>query len=240
MTQEDGGQTAPINHTRQITIDALCEHFANDAMTVEEFERRVDLAHGASTRDELRELLSDLPSGSLPAAAGATQPAVRGATVPTEHVKETGHHIAILGGVRRAGSWTPARTNHVVSIMGGAELDFREARLPAGVTEVKIYTIMGGVEVIVPPDLAVESHGIGILGGFEHAGEDSMATDPSAPILRVTGISLMGGVEVTVRHQGETARDARRRRRQERRNRRRRNKLMDGDHLTDRVGRRLD
>jgi len=240
MTQEDGGQSAPINHTRQITIDALCEHFANDAMTVEEFERRVDLAHGASSRDELRALLSDLPSGDLPAPVESAAPSVRGATVPAEHVKENGHHIAILGGVRRTGRWTPARTNHVVAIMGGAELDFREAALPAGVTEVKIYTIMGGAEVIVPPGLAVESHGIGILGGFEHAGDDGFALDPSAPVLRVTGISLMGGVEITVRHPGETARDARRRRRQERRDRRRRNKLMDGNQLTDRIESRVD
>jgi len=234
MTQEDDGLSAPIDHTRQLTIDALCEHFANDAMSVEEFERRVDVAHGASTRDELRALLSDLPSGDLPVPVQGAQPAVRNATVPADRVRETGHHIAILGGVRRTGQWTPARTNQVISIMGGAELDFREAALPAGVTEVKIYTIMGGVEVIVPPGLAVESHGIGIMGGFEHAGEDRVSLDPSAPSLRITGISLMGGVDITVRHPGETARDARRRRRQQRRERRRRDKLG-GNRLTDRV-----
>jgi hypothetical protein len=86
-----------------------------------------------------------------------------------------------------------------------------------GVTELHVYTLWGGVEVIVPPGMNVESHGIGILGGFEHAPDRS--PDPTAPTLRVTGLAVMGGVDITVRHAGESARDARRRRRQERRDR---------------------
>jgi hypothetical protein len=84
-----------------------------------------------------------------------------------------------------------------------------------GVTELTIFALWGGVEVIVPPGMNVESHGVGLLGGFEHAAEST--PDPRAPTLRVTGVALMGGVDITVRHAGESARDARRRRRQERR-----------------------
>ena len=70
MAQDERTGEAPLNHTRQVTIDALCEHFANDVMSVEEFERRVDRAHQASTSQELKELLSDLPGrGDLPAVA---------------------------------------------------------------------------------------------------------------------------------------------------------------------------
>lgn len=90
-----------------------------------------------------------------------------------------------------------------------------------GVTELQIFALWGGVEVIVPPGLNVESHGIAILGGFEHAGDGEYPADPNAPTLRITGAACMGGVDVTVRHPGETARDARRRRRLERKERRR-------------------
>ena len=223
MTTDGQGAGGSLNQTRQVTIDALCEHFANDAMSVEDFEARVDVAHRATSVDELRTLLSDLPSGDLPAVPGGAAtpgPFGRNPVAPREHVKETGYAIAILGGTRRTGRWTPARITHTISIMGGAELDFREAALPAGVTELKIYALMGGVEVIVPPGLNVESHGIGILGGFDHAG-DELHADPGAPTLRVSGLAMMGGVDIKVRHPGESARDARRRRRQERRDRRR-------------------
>jgi predicted membrane protein len=52
--------------------------------------------------------------------------------------------------------------------MGGSELDFREAVMGPGVTELQIFAVCGGVEVVVPPGLNVESHGIAIMGGFEH------------------------------------------------------------------------
>ncbi|MGD8281709.1 MAG: LiaF-related protein [Gemmatimonadota bacterium] len=224
MTTDGQGLGGSLNQTRQVTIDALCEHFANDAMSVEDFEARVDVAHRATSVEELRKLLSDLPSGNLPAVPGSSASPTRVGTnpvVPREHVKETGYAIAILGGSRRTGRWTPAHITHTITIMGGAELDFREAALPSGVTELKVYALMGGVEVIVPPGLNVESHGIGILGGFDHAGDEELRPEAGAPTLRVSGVAIMGGVDIKVRHPGESARDARRRRRQERRDRRR-------------------
>jgi hypothetical protein len=130
-------------------------------------------------------------------------------------VKERSFAVAVMGGTRRAGRWNPARTNHAIAIMGGAEIDFREAVMGPGLTELRIFTLWGGVEVIVPPGMNVESHGVGILGGFEHAPD--RPGDPNAPTLRVTGLALMGGVDIKVRQAGESARDARRRRRQERR-----------------------
>jgi hypothetical protein len=238
MTTDSPGGGAPLDHTRQVTIDALCEHFANDAITVEDFESRVDVAHRATSTDELRKLLQDLPSGDLPAVVhGTDQPATGHDYRVTahEHARETGYAIAVLGGSRRKGRWTPARVNYTLAVMGGVELDFREAVLPAGVTEVKVFASMGGVEIIVPPGLNVESHGIGILGGFEHTGDDFHQPNPGAPVLRISGIALMGGVDIKVRHVGETKRDARRRRRQERRDRRR--GISGGGGLSDDVRR---
>jgi hypothetical protein len=220
---EETEDDAPLAQTRQVTIDALCEHFANDVMTVEEFERRVDGAHHAANVEELRELLRDLPGGGLPAVvdAGSQPGAARGYSLARpENVRETGYSVAIFGGTRRVGRWTPARVNHAMAFCGGAELDFREAVLAPGVTELKVFAMWGGVEIIVPPGLNVECHGIGIMGGFDHAPETSVPIDAIAPTLRVSGVALMGGVDVTVRHVGESGRDARRRRRQERREKR--------------------
>ena len=224
MSQEGSGGAAPLNHTRQVTIDALCEHFANDAMSVEEFERRVDSAHSATSSEELKELLRDLPgSANLPAPAGTAPLPTREYTLTAAaNVRDREMVVAVMGGSTRKGRWQPARKNYAVAIMGGAELDFREAVMGPGVTELHIYTMWGGVEVIVPPGLNVESHGVALMGGFEHAGDSMHAPDPHAPTLRITGLALMAGVDVTVRHAGESARDARRRRRLERREQQRR------------------
>lgn len=230
MTEAGGGTLGP---TRQKTIDALCEHFANDALSVEEFERRVDAAHKAESSAEFAKLLEDLPTGDLPIRreeVAVTSPSTAierpRASVPASRVKERGVMMAALGGVERKGRWIPARQNYAVSIMGGVCLDFREALLPPGETEVFVFTAMGGVEIIVPPGLGVESDGIAILGSFEHKEDVVLNPDPDTPFLRIKGLCIMGGVEVSVRLPGETPREAKRRRRFAKKEQRRR--LKDG------------
>lgn len=225
MSRDDDGVRAPLTHTRDVTIDALMEHFANDVMDIDEFERRVSIAHKATSSDELKELLRDMPgSSTLPVPAGAEVPAVRTdySVTSAAQVKEREYALAIMGGTSRKGHWRPARTNVVMALMGGADLDFREAVLGPGVTEVKVYTVWGGVDIVVPPGVNVESHGIAIMGGFESGGDSPGGANPDAPTIRITGIAVMGGVDVSVRHAGETKGDARRRRRLERREQRKR------------------
>ncbi len=105
-------------------------------------------------------------------------------------------------------------------VMGGAGLDFREVRMPPGVTEVRVVAVMGGVEILVPPGLAVESHDFGVMGGFDGVDQAGVETDPDAPRLVIKGFACMGAVEVAVRLPGESGRDARRRRRELRRRQR--------------------
>jgi hypothetical protein len=211
MTESGGSD---LGGTRQQAIDALCEHFANDVLSMEEFERRVELAQKAEGTEELRKLLQDLPTGDLPIRREEMSPSApprAEASVPSTRVKERGLMVAALGGVERKGRWIPARQTYAVAVMGGMHLDFREALLPPGETEVWIFTIMGGAEIVVPPGLAVESDGIAIMGGFEHREDAPMNQDPNAPVLRLKGLALMGGVEVSIRYPGESARDAKRR-----------------------------
>jgi hypothetical protein len=217
-------EDAELGLTRQDAIDALCEHFANDALSVEEFESRVDQAHKAESTEELRKLLQDPPSGDLPIRREEVSPAHpprAKASIPSSRVKERGLIVAALGGVERKGRWIPARRSYTVAVMGGLSLDFREALLPPGETEVWIFALMGGAEIIVPPGLSVESDGIAIMGGFEHREEAVVRDDPDAPVLRLRGFALMGGVEVAIRYPGESGRDAKRRLKELRREQRR-------------------
>ena len=216
--------SSSLEQGREKTIDALTDHFADDRLSVEEFERRVDVAHRARSHDELQSLLDDLPAPPRSLARqGSSAPSERASyTVADEDgLKEHGLVVAVMGGTGRKGRWTPARRNLVLAVMGGAELDFREAVLPPGVTEVTVYTMWGGVEIVVPPDLHVESTGFAVMGGFEFAAEEHVPPRPGAPSLRISGVAVMGGVDINVRRPGETARDARRRRRLERREQRR-------------------
>jgi hypothetical protein len=209
-----------LKERRETAIQSLCRHFAEDRLDITEFEARLDLAHRASTTKDLDALLADLqaPAEVRPAA----QDAPRRSDLLRETVRDSRTLFAFMGGVERRGQWMPARKNLVIAIMGGAELDFREAEMPAGETEVYIICMMGGAEIIVPPELAVDASGIAIMGGFAHAAAPRRL-EPGSAVLRISGLCIMGGVDIHVRHPGESAKQARLRERDETRTLQKRN-----------------
>ena len=212
------GPELTLRERRELAVARLCEHFAQDQLTLEEFERRVDVAQRTHDPSQLAALLKDLaPLAPSPAAATAPAP-VRRAPPPAADRREHGMLLALMGGVERRGAWRPAADTYVLAVMGGAELDFRDVALPAGVTEVTVFAIMGGVEITVPPDLAVDASGFAIMGGFAHTSPPANPS-PDAPRLRITGFALMGAVEIDVRLPGESKKQAKQRLRQERRGR---------------------
>jgi hypothetical protein len=191
-----------LRQRREATISKLCEHFAVDHLEADDLEKLIDRAHQSTTIAEMDALLENLPQlADLRGAPRATSVSEGSQTV-----------LAIMGGAERAGGWISSRRLSVFALMGGAVLDFRDTPMPEGVTELEVYVIMGGVEVIVPPGLRVASDGFGLMGGFVHTG-DPTSTPPGAasPLLRITGLALMGGVEITERQSGESAKDAARR-----------------------------
>ena len=213
---------------REQAVDRLCEAFADDALAVEEFEMRIEMAHRAETAEQLRVLLADLPASNSKAVTPADRTANRPAPLPSVdrleglHVPERALIMGAMGGASRKGRWVPARRTTAIGIMGGVALDMREAVLPPGVTEIHCFAMWGGVEIVVPPGVSVECDGVGIMGGFEHRHETELLADPDAPVIRVRGVAIMGGVEVSSRYAGESARDARKRLREERKDKRHR------------------
>jgi hypothetical protein len=212
MSDKPRPQLTVTREWREQTIKTLVSGFAADQMTLEELERRLDVAHRTADASELDRLVADLP-----APAPESSPAPRPAAPPAE-VRDSSFVVAIMGGVAKKGRWTPARRTVVLAFMGGAEIDLREAILPAGEIEIAVFTVWGGVEIIVPPDIDVDVSGVAIMGGFDQQ-RGSSAPSSGGPTVRVTGFALMAGVEVSVRYPGETVRDARRRLKQERKSR---------------------
>jgi len=208
-----------LNQARERTVQVLSEHFAQDNLDVDQLEARLDLCYRATSLEEIDVLTADLPMlrprAEVVPVEDAT-PALR-ATVDPATVRDTQVVVAVMSGNSRKGTWTPPRHLYAVAAMGGLDLDFREARFPPGETQVTIFTVMGGADIIVPPGLPVRSNVVAIMGGFEQAEQGPDDLPPDAPRLKINGFVLMGGVDVTVRLPGESARDARRRRKEERR-----------------------
>lgn len=213
MNEDSGG----VGERREQVVEDLMEHFANDVLDLSEFERRLDLANGSKSLEELNALLTDLPTSAALMRSAKLTPARGGSAmvVSSENVRAHSLMIAVCGGTSRKGRWVPARRNTAIGIMGGVQLDFREAMLGPGVTEVAVFACMGGVEIIVPPEMAVEVDGMAILGGFEYETDTVLDRDPDQPLLRVKGFVVLGGAEIDVRLPGESKRDSKKRKRLE-------------------------
>jgi Domain of unknown function (DUF1707)/Cell wall-active antibiotics response 4TMS YvqF len=163
---------------------------AEGRLTPDEHAERLDAIYSAKTHAELAPLLDDLPERGSAAGPVATPSAAQ----PVAS-RRGSRIICFLSGTSRKGAWHPEPVIDVVTVLGGAELDFREAVLPGKEVTVRATTILGGVEITVPPEMRVIDNGVAILGGREiTGGEESVG--PDSPVLRIEGICLLGGMEV--------------------------------------------
>ncbi len=180
---------------REKVVARLSDAFAHDRLNIEEFERRLTLAHGRDTIASINQLVDDLAE-----AAGEVRPQ------ELAHASDVPGHqeiTAIFGGSQFSGPRPLPRRLKIRAIFGGVQVDLREALFPNGVVEMEVKAVFGGVQIIVPPTLAVECHGVAILGGFENLNRAPANSAPSAPLLRVRGRVLFGGVQIETRLPGE-------------------------------------
>jgi hypothetical protein len=185
---------------RDQVVQSLGEHFASDRITLDEYERRVHEALRAPSHAALVELTRDLGGPVVPVAAPlpATATVTRSVDMHMRRIAKPRRFWAFMSGVIRRGRWRVPERMRAIAIMGGVELDLSEAELTAQVTEIDVIAVMGSVVVTVPPGVRLESDGIAILGGFEDQLREPASGDPNAPIVRVRGVAIMGGVETKV------------------------------------------
>lgn len=102
--------------------------------------------------------------------------------------------FAIMGGVTRGIESQDLTGIEATAVMGGVELDLRGAKAREREVVLEVFTMMGGIDVVVPDDWRVVTEATPIMGGVEdktHAPLDSAATT-----LVVRGFVVMGGVEL--------------------------------------------
>ena len=212
-----------VDEARERAIDLLSECFARDMLSVEDFERRVAVAHAAGSMAELGEAIEGLGSDGLtaPEKGGLPEQAPRSAPAAFSEVRPTDRAVAVFGETVREGQWVPARRSTVVAVMGSATIDLREARLGPGPTNITAVTVMGSIEILVPPGLHVQCGGSAVFGSFERRDSSPAPVASRESMVRVDGFSVFGAVEIETRHVGESRKEAKRRRRLERKRRKR-------------------
>lgn len=103
--------------------------------------------------------------------------------------------FAVWGGSQRTSNAAEFRGGDMTAIMGGCELDLRQANISDGnVATIDLLAVMGGHVIRVPEDWSVQTRVIPFMGGVDE--KRPTAKPGSSKTLVLRGFIMMGGLEI--------------------------------------------
>jgi hypothetical protein len=184
----DPRQLRASDADRERVAEVLRTSAAEGRLDLSELDDRLRAVYASRTYADLEPLLMDLPTPAT------TPVALDGVPPPPGEAAKRGGAIAVMSGFHRRGAWVPPRWFTCLAFWGGGTIDLRDARFLYSDLKIRAFAVMGGVDVIVPDDAAVDVTGVGVMGGFDHGA--STAGRHGAPRIVVTGFAFWGGVIV--------------------------------------------
>jgi Domain of unknown function (DUF1707)/Cell wall-active antibiotics response 4TMS YvqF len=167
---------------RDAVLRTLGDQAAVGRLTLDELEDRSGRALTAKTRGELARLTSDLPAEGAPRQTPSAKKPVR-------------WMVAIMGGSHRRGRFRTVGSINAVAVMGGDEIDLREAEIEGGELTLNLFAFMGGANIYVPDSVDLEVGGFSFMGGHEEIGSERPPR-PGAPVIRIRVYNFMGGASI--------------------------------------------
>lgn len=102
--------------------------------------------------------------------------------------------LAIMAGIVRGNNSPAFEGGDLTAIMGGCEIDLREASIAPGTEAVfDVFAFWGGIEIRVPEDWTVVSRVTPLMGGLE---DKTRPTSGATKRLVLRGIAIMGGIAI--------------------------------------------
>jgi predicted membrane protein len=119
------------------------------------------------------------------------EPGVPDTVPPTSDAEIS--EFALWSGIQRRIASPVFKRGDLTAIMGGIEVDLRQAATGGGEAVIDVFALWGGIEITVPPDWRVSNRVTAIMGGAE---DSSSGTQAARGRLVVRGFAIMGGIEI--------------------------------------------
>ncbi|MGA7841627.1 MAG: DUF5668 domain-containing protein [Candidatus Acidiferrales bacterium] len=105
--------------------------------------------------------------------------------------------VAILGGFKRRITSKKFKGGSVLSVMGGFQIDLRQADMEGDTATIEAMSFMGGGEIKVPDEWQVSMEGISLFGAFvDETDQQPPTVAGTQKKLIMKGASLFGGIVV--------------------------------------------
>lgn len=180
---------------RDYVLHLLQQAHAAGRLDVDELSERQDRAFGAKFSDEFIEVLDDLPEGREVVAVLRPRPVQepRRRTGPARFLPPTAGNdqsLSIMSGKTLVAQPGMQRF-HLMSFMGGDDVDLTPAMGPGVVFVLESQCVMGGSTIRIPVGVHVVDESQAVMGG--NTIKKKARGDGSNGTLVLRGISIMGG-----------------------------------------------
>jgi len=101
---------------------------------------------------------------------------------------------AIMGGVEKTCDTQDFRGGDVTAILGGCNIDLRQATIKVDRAVINAFAFWGGIEIRVPEGWAVKLEGFPFMGGMTDSSRAPII--PSNQRLLIKSFVMMGGIEI--------------------------------------------
>ncbi|MDX6411005.1 MAG: hypothetical protein QOE91_521 [Gaiellaceae bacterium] len=163
---------------REQAVARLRDASVEGRLTLEEFTERMATAYDARTHAELEQLVRDLPAHAAPERQAPARRWI----------------ISLMGNSSRRGRWRVGKRTFVISAMGNATVDLRDAILAGPEVSIHVLCSMGNMTIVVPEGVDVELNAIPLMGN--RMDQTRSEFKPGAPLVRISGVVSMGNLFV--------------------------------------------
>lgn len=180
---------------REHAVEILGQAAAEGRLSIEELDERIQSAYAARTVGELDRLLADVSQHALVDGRILASPGRNDRIAVRHGPRATRWVVSIMTGTVRRGHWRVARRCTVVNVMGASEIDLCDVEVSHPVTQLNVYSVMGGGQVRVPDGVRVQVSKFALMAG----NDVQLGNQPpqlAGPLIRIRLVSIMGGGKV--------------------------------------------
>jgi predicted membrane protein len=164
-----------IDDEKEQITKALSEQYAQNSISLDEYERLIESVQKIGTARELRNIQ----------------------TLAAEDGKQK--HLSVFSW--RSSTVKPIQGNAgtYMSVLGATRITINEHDLPRGKTVLTVHSILGLTEIHVPKSIKVINKTTPFLAGVfapDETGENGMRDDTEAPELYILGRAILGNITI--------------------------------------------
>ncbi len=188
----------PLKNIREEVIDQLVMNYAHQEITLEAFEKRLDLAIDTDERNVLLEQVADLDlttdSKYQKTKAEKLSKDERFFDDDSENHEKI---IKVLSSTTQNGPWVVGEKISVTSILSDFKLDFTDAIFKFPVVHIKMFGLLTQNTIFVPEGVRVVCKNSSYLSTVNS--RVSGSADENTQTIVIHGVSILSSIDIKIR-----------------------------------------